>query len=91
MLQFEELRLRLEGLWPQIDQLSEAIGLKQMEKELEELDMRAAAPGFWDNMENAQKVTQRAAALKDKIERYRRLVREPRWFRQRDLPQRHLR
>ena len=74
MLQFEELRLRLEGLWPQIDKLSEAIGLKQMEKELEELDMRAAAPGFWDNMDNAQKVTQRAASLKDKIERYNRLV-----------------
>ncbi len=74
MLQFEELRLQLENMWPQIDALSEAIGLRQMEKELEELDMRAAAPGFWDNMENAQKVTQRAANLKDKIEKYRRLV-----------------
>ena len=74
MLQFEELRLALETLWPQIDELAESIGLKQMEKELEELDMRAAAPGFWDNMENAQKVTQRAANLKDKIERYRGLV-----------------
>ncbi|MBQ6829518.1 MAG: peptide chain release factor 2 [Clostridia bacterium] len=74
MLQFEELRLALETLWPQIEELAESIGLKQMEKELEELDMRAAAPGFWDNMENAQKVTQRAANLKDKIERYYRLV-----------------
>ena len=74
MLQFEELRLQLENLWPQIDKLSEAIGLTQMEKELEELDMRAAAPGFWDNMENAQKVTQRAANLKAAIERYRKLV-----------------
>ena len=74
MLQFEELRLALETMWPQIDALSESIGLKQMEKELEELDMRAAAPGFWDNMENAQKVTQRAANLKDKIERYHGLV-----------------
>ena len=74
MLQFEELRLALETLWPQIEELAESIGLKQMEKELEELDMRAAAPGFWDNMENAQKVTQRAANLKDKIERYRGLV-----------------
>ncbi len=74
MLQFEELRLALETMWPQIDALAESIGLKQMEKELEELDMRAAAPGFWDNMENAQKVTQRAANLKDKIERYHGLV-----------------
>ena len=74
MLQFEELRLRLENSLPKIEALSEAIGLAAMEKELAELDMRAAEPGFWDNMENAQKVTQRAAALKDSIERYRRLV-----------------
>ena len=74
MLQFEELRLRLENTLPQIEALSEAIGLKAMEKELAELDMRAAEPGFWDNMENAQKITQRAAALKDGIERYDRLV-----------------
>lgn len=74
MLQFEELRLRLESSLPQIEALSEAIGLKAMEKELAELDMRAAEPGFWDNMEKAQSITQRAAALKDNIERYGRLV-----------------
>ncbi len=74
MLQFEELRLRLENHLPNIEALSEGIGLAAMKKELEELDMRAAAPGFWDNMDTAQKVTQRAAALKDGIERYERLV-----------------
>ncbi len=76
MLQFEELKLRLEGHLPEIEKLSEAIGLAAMKKELEELDMRAAAPGFWDNMEKAQQVTQRAANLKDGIERYERLVTE---------------
>ena len=74
MLQFEELRLRLESSLPKIEALSEAIGLKAMEKELAELDMRAAEPGFWDDMEKAQKITQRAATLKDNIERYQRLV-----------------
>jgi peptide chain release factor 2 len=74
MLQFEELRLRLENLLPEIEKLSDAIGLTAMRKELAELDMRAAAPGFWDDMDNAQKVTQRAAGLKDNIERYERLV-----------------
>ena len=74
MLQFEELRLRLENSLPKIEALSEAIGLKAMEKELAELDMRAAEPGFWDDMEKAQQITQRAAGLKDSIERYGRLV-----------------
>ena len=61
MLQFEELRQRLEGLYPQIQDLAGAIGLPQMKREAEELDMKAAADGFWDDMETAQKVTQRAA------------------------------
>lgn len=74
MLQFEELRLRLENQLPEIEDLAQAVGLQQMEKEAEELDARAAADGFWDNMETAQKVTQRAALLKDKIKGYRKLV-----------------
>lgn len=74
MLQFEELRLRLEGNLDEITKLSEAIGLTAMKRELEELDMRAAAPGFWDDMEKAQQVTQRAANLKDAIERYEQMV-----------------
>ena len=74
MLQFEELRLRLESSLPKIEALSEAIGLKAMQKELEELEMRSAEPGFWDDMEKAQSITQRAASLKDNIERYDRLV-----------------
>ena len=76
MLQFEELRQRLEGLYPQIEDLAGAIGLPQMKREAEELAMKAAADGFWDDMESAQKVTQRAALLTDGIERYERLLRD---------------
>ncbi len=74
MLAFEELALKLENLWPEIDDLQNAIGLKQLRTEAEELDMRAAEDGFWDNMERAQEVTQRAARLKGKIEAYESLV-----------------
>ena len=74
MLAFEELKLKLEALWPDIDDLQNAIGLRQMRTEVEELDMRAAEDGFWDNMDRAQEVTQRAARLKGKIEAYETLV-----------------
>ena len=74
MLAFEELKLKLQGLLPEIEELANAIGLKQLRVEAEELDMRAAEDGFWDNMERAQEVTQRAARLKGKIEGYERLV-----------------
>ncbi len=74
MLQFEELKLRLEGLLPGIKELEGAIGLAQLEREVDELEAKAAAPGFWDNMEEAQKISQRTANLKDKISAYKQLL-----------------
>ena len=73
MLQYEELRLKLEGLASAIDDLAGSIGLTQLRREAEELDAQASAPGFWDNMEFAQKMTQKAAGVKGKIEAYEKL------------------
>ena len=73
MLQYEELRLKLEGLASGIDDLAESIGLTQLRREAEELDAQASAPGFWDDMEFAQKMTQKAAGVKGKIEAYEKL------------------
>ena len=74
MLQFEELRLKLEALEPGIKDLAGSIGLDGLRRQAEELDAQAAAPGFWDDMEFAQKMTQKAAGVKGKIEAYERLV-----------------
>ncbi len=74
MLQFEELRLKLENLLPGIKELEGAIGLAQLEREADELDAKAAAPGFWDNMEEAQKISQRTAGIKAKIDAYKQLL-----------------
>ena len=73
MLQFEELRLELEGLEPEIRDLAEALGLKAMANEVAELDMKASEPGFWDDMEKSQKILQRSSLLKNKIEGYEKL------------------
>ena len=74
MLQFEELRLKLEALEPSIKDLADSIGLDGLRRQAEELDAQASAPGFWDDMEFAQKMTQKAAGVKGKIEAYERLV-----------------
>ena len=74
MLQYEELRLKLEGMLPQIEDLAGSIGLTQLKREADELDARAAAPGFWDDMEHAKKITQKAASVKGKIENYEKLL-----------------
>lgn len=74
MLQFEELRLALEGMKPEIDDLASALGLSQMKSEIEQLENRAAEPGFWDDIENSQKILQRTSNLKGKVEKYEKLV-----------------
>ena len=73
MLQFEELRLALEAMRPEIDELASALGLKQMKSEIQQLENRAAEPGFWDDMDNSQKILQRTANLKSKVEKYEKL------------------
>ena len=76
MLQFDELRLRLEGIKPDIDDLASALGIKKITEEIEDLDGKAAAEGFWDDMESAQKILQRSSALKAKLADYEALVTE---------------
>jgi peptide chain release factor 2 len=73
MLQFEELKLSLQGLEPELRDLSDALGLEAMRKEIMELDQKATAPDFWDDMERSQKVLQRSSSLKNKIESYEKL------------------
>ena len=70
MLQFEELRLELERLLPEIEDLADALGLSPMRSEIEQLEHRAAEPGFWDDMENSQKILQRTSMLKNKVQSY---------------------
>ena len=70
MLQYEELRLTLENLRPELHDLADALGLEKMANEVAELELKASQPGFWDNAEESQKVLQRSGALKGKIEAY---------------------
>ncbi len=74
MVQFEELRLAVEELLPEINDLADALGLKACESEIEQLEFKAAEPGFWDDMENSQKILQRTSVLKNKVNNYQQLV-----------------
>ncbi|MBQ5347845.1 MAG: peptide chain release factor 2 [Ruminococcus sp.] len=74
MVQFEELLLRLEASKPDIDDLSEALGLKSLKSEIEQLELKATEPGFWDDIEKSQAVLQKTGALKGTVEEYDKLV-----------------
>lgn len=74
MLQFEELKLALEGLQGDLRDLEEALDLKTAQAEIEKLEEQAAQPEFWNDMEQSQKVLQRTSALKAKVGGYAALV-----------------
>ena len=73
MLQFEELKRQLEEQEKALASLGDSLGLEKLREEVEMLEHKSAEPGFWDNMEQAQKITQRMAALKGKDEAYQKL------------------
>ena len=73
LIEFEEYKQKLNNLEPDIDELERAYDLEHAAEEVEELENRASEPGFWDDMENSQKILQRTKALKDKIEGFHNL------------------
>ena len=73
MLQFEELARQLDTQREALAALGDSLGLGRLREEVEMLELKSAEPGFWDDMQNAQKITQRMAALKQKDENYQKL------------------
>ncbi len=74
MLEYEEYRLQLEGLTDKITELKDALDIAGAQAKIEELEAEASKPDFYSDMENSQKILQQTKQLKDKIERYERLV-----------------
>ena len=70
MLQYEELRLSLLESEKPLAELKESIGYDSMKEEIKKLEDEAAQEGFWDNLENSQKVTQRTSKLKNRVAEY---------------------
>ena len=73
MLEFEQLKLRLEGNEGELRDLKDALGYEHLKNEIEELEAKTAAPGFWDDAENSQKILQKTGKLKNTVETYEKL------------------
>ena len=68
MLEFDEYKVKLNNLRPELEDLGAALGLEAAERELDMLEAESAADGFWDNLDKAQKVQQRIKNLQDKVD-----------------------
>ena len=73
MLEFEEYKQKLNALKPTLDGLRDALRLEAAEKEIEELEGQSARDGFWNDVENSQRVQKRLKQLKGKTENYQKL------------------
>lgn len=70
MIQYEDLRLRLLESEKPLEDLKAALGMEKMSGEVEKLEKQAAEDGFWEDIENSQKVLQRTKMLKNRIASY---------------------
>lgn len=73
MLEYEQLSQRLLSNEKELHDLKDAIGYNALKSEIEELEAKASAPGFWDDMENSQKILQKTGRLKNTVEAYEKL------------------
>ena len=74
MLEFEEQKLKLQGYKPDLKELHDAIDYDKLVTDIAELEEQSAKDGFWDDLENSQKVLQLNSQYKAKKKAYDDLV-----------------
>ena len=73
MLLLDELRLELEGYRKDMKELYVILNIDKHKEENAELQEKSAADGFWDDLENSQKVMQTIKQNEATIESYKKL------------------
>ncbi len=68
MIEFDQLRLETESLQGKIALLNDALHIDHLKDEISELENRAQEPGFWDNVEEAQKTQTKVKHLQKKVD-----------------------
>lgn len=68
MIEFDQLRLDIESQQEKILLLKDALHINNLKDEISELESRAQEPGFWDNVEQAQKTQTKVKHLQKKVD-----------------------
>ena len=74
VIQYEELKLKLEDRQPELKELAEAMGLAALKEEQARLEEQSAQPDFWDDMDNSQKVLRKISGIKNRVAAYQSLA-----------------
>lgn len=70
MLVYEEQKQRLSAYEEELKDLKDALNLDEAIKQVAELEELSGQDGFWDDVENSQKILKKTSHLKDKIKSY---------------------
>ncbi|MBR0141274.1 MAG: peptide chain release factor 2 [Ruminococcus sp.] len=73
MIILDELRVEMVGYRKEMEELADVLDIKGAKKRIAELNEETAKDGFWDDLENSQKVLQETKSLEKKIEKFNRL------------------
>ncbi|MBE6949015.1 MAG: peptide chain release factor 2 [Ruminococcaceae bacterium] len=74
MIEYDEYKLKIQGLRPTLDNLGGALKLDEARAEIARLEAESAKDDFWSDLANSQKVLQQIKQLKNKCEKYDALV-----------------
>ena len=74
MIQIIDLQKDVKEMQQKIAAIGQSLNLPKLQAELDELTAKQHQPDFWDNVKEAQQVSQRAKNLDYKIEEYTSLV-----------------
>jgi peptide chain release factor 2 len=73
MIILDDLRVEMAGYRKEMTELADVLNIKGAKEKLEELNAKVAEDGFWDDLENSQKVLQETKSLEKKIDKYNKL------------------
>ena len=74
MIQLDEYKSALQSARTQLQEAAESLDLEAMRAQLKELHTRMEAPGFWDNVEEANKVNKQIRPLELTLEKNEQLL-----------------
>ena len=74
MIILDEYKVKIANLKKDIEELGRALGISSLRDRVAEIEKITAVPGFWDDMENSQKILVEQKQIKDKIEKYEKLI-----------------
>ncbi len=76
MLEFDNIRLELEGLEEPVNTLRESLHIDHVMTEISELEARTQEPDFWNNVEKAQSLQTKLKRLQKKVDNFNALAAE---------------